>query len=217
MSVPIQMQKLTRTIAGLLIAALPIQGWGEEARVSPAVTPSANPTAAETKPKVVPAILIKRSKISTGDDPRLPEAVKAEHRCEIVTASYKVCIAESGQVATVETVNGLAGADAHIISVVKNWRFKPQPIPVCFIQFFEYHIDGGEVCLQPERAARWLDRRVEFLERGLASLHNANDALLRRLEQLEATCAAAAAKPELKGGPPAVPSAPEPAPGVPRK
>lgn len=49
----------------------------------------------------------------------------------------------------------------------------------------------GEECLKPERAVRLLDRRVYQLERGAASTATVIEALRRRVEQLEQTCAQA--------------------------
>lgn len=94
------------------------------------------------KPKLVPSILIKKDKLS-GDDPHLPDPVKAQHAGGVVTGSYKVCIGSEGTIASVEVRQGIEGADAAIIATLKTWRYKPQPIPICFIQLFEFHIEGG--------------------------------------------------------------------------
>ncbi len=93
------------------------------------------------KPKVMPAILIKKDKISSGDDPHLPDVVKAQRRGSVVSGSYKVCIAQSGNISSVDIMQGIPGADDSIVSVLKQWRYKPQAIPVCFIQFLEFHIE----------------------------------------------------------------------------
>ena len=93
------------------------------------------------KPKVVPAIMIKKDKISSGDDPHLPDVVKAQRRGSVVTGSYKVCIAQSGSISSVDAVQSIPGADDTIMATVRGWRYKPQAIPICFIQFFEFHIE----------------------------------------------------------------------------
>lgn len=213
-------QTFTRFFAGLLTLTMATEGWADEAgsaRVSPGVPAAAGVPVGTVAPKVVPAILIKKQKISTNDDPRLSAAIKALHLCEIITASYKVCIAESGFISSVDTINGIAGADNDIIAVVKKWQYKPQPMPICFVQHFEYHIDGGEACFQPERAVRWLDRRVTVIERSAPSsyqaMYQAIDALTSRVAQLEATCGAAAPKGDGKSGA----GAPEVAPGQAKK
>jgi protein TonB len=93
------------------------------------------------KPKVVPAILIKKDKISSGDDPHLPDVVKAQRRGSVVSGSYKVCIGQTGSISSVDVMQGIPGADDTIISTVRQWRYKPQAIPICFIQYFEFHIE----------------------------------------------------------------------------
>ncbi len=93
------------------------------------------------KPKVVPAILIKKDKISSGDDPHLPDVVKAQRRGSVVTGSYKVCIGKEGTISSVDVVSSIPGADESIVSTLRGWRYKPQNIPICFIQFLEFHIE----------------------------------------------------------------------------
>jgi protein TonB len=93
------------------------------------------------KPKTVPAILIKKDKISSGDDPHLPDVVKAQRRGSTVTGSYKVCIAQSGSISSVDVVQSIPGADESIVSTLRGWRYKPQTIPICFIQFLEFQIE----------------------------------------------------------------------------
>jgi hypothetical protein len=117
-----------------------------ETLAAPDATPPAKP-----KPKIVPAILIKKAKIS-GDDPHLPEVVKAQRVCSVVTGSYRVCIGSEGTISDVSVVQGIPGADAQIADTVKKWRYQPQPVPVCFVQFFEFHIDGGPECEKRKRA-----------------------------------------------------------------
>jgi TonB family protein len=99
------------------------------------------------KPKVVPAVLIKKDKISVGDDPHLPFEVKILHPCESLTGSYKVCVEPNGTIGSVDVVQGIPGADEGIISSVKAWRYQPQPLPICFIQFFEFQVAGDTACL----------------------------------------------------------------------
>jgi len=84
--------------------------------------------------------MIKKDAISQ-ENPRLPDVVKAQRRGSTVTGSYKVCIAQSGNISSVDVVQGIPGADDTIISTVRTWRYKPQAIPLCFIQFFEFHIE----------------------------------------------------------------------------
>ncbi|HEX2571679.1 MAG TPA: hypothetical protein VH877_19115 [Polyangia bacterium] len=44
----------------------------------------------------------------------------------------KVCIAQSGNVFRVDVLQGIPGADDAIRKAIFQWRYKPQPIPVCF-------------------------------------------------------------------------------------
>lgn len=89
--------------------------------------------------RVVPAVRILKEAI-VRPDPHLPDPVKARLRGQVVTASYKLCVAEDGSVNRAEVLRGIPGADETILNVVAGWRYKPQPVPICFIQFFEYHI-----------------------------------------------------------------------------
>ena len=161
--------------AGLLVLGLseiasadtPASEAGSSATSSGSAS-SAAPAA--IKPKVVPAILIRKDKLSANDDPHLPDLVKARYRCGLVTGSYKVCIGTSGEIASVDTVAGIPDADNQIAATILKWRYKPQAIPICFIQFLEYHIDGGEICDRPEMIIQVLRQRVEMLERRLSQV-----------------------------------------------
>lgn len=95
------------------------------------------------KIKIVPAILIKKEKLS-GDDPHLPDVVKAQHRCQTLSGSYKVCIGNNGNVDSVEVLQGILGADEHIIKTLMTWRYKPQSIKICFVQFLDFQIDTDD-------------------------------------------------------------------------
>jgi len=71
----------------------------------------------------------------------LPDVVKAQRRGSVVTGSYKVCIGQSGSISSVDVVSGIPGADDSIVSTLRGWRYKPQAIPICFIQFFEFQVE----------------------------------------------------------------------------
>jgi len=92
------------------------------------------------KPKVVPAILIKKDVLSQ-DWPHLPDVVKAQRRGTTVPGTYKVCIAQSGSISSVDVLSGIPGADDTIVSTIRTWRYKPQAIPICFIQAFEFQVE----------------------------------------------------------------------------
>lgn len=96
-----------------------------------------------------------------------PDDVKARYRCDVATCAYQVCIGQNGLVSSVDVVDGIPGGDQNIIAAVQRWRYKPQPIPTCYLQYFEYHIDGGDECDRPEQAILSLRHQVEDLERRL--------------------------------------------------
>lgn len=92
-------------------------------------------------PKIVPAVRIK-SEFQSGEEPHLSHDVLVRYRSEgMAKGAYKVCIALSGQVSSVDVVSGIIGADDSIIEVLKDWKYKPQQIPVCFIQNLKFIID----------------------------------------------------------------------------
>lgn len=101
--------------------------------------------------KVVPGNLIKKDKLSVDDDPHLPVEVKFLHPCEVLRGAYKVCVEPTaGGVSSVEVTQSIPGADAQIVAVLRAWRFRAQPMPLCFIQFLEFHIDGDTQCVSDE-------------------------------------------------------------------
>lgn len=98
------------------------------------------------KPRIVPAILIKKDKISRDDDPHLSDRVKMMVNGSVLTCSYKVCIEKNGSISDVSVIKSInkglsiEGEDERIIEILKSWKYKPQPVQVCFIQFLEYHV-----------------------------------------------------------------------------
>jgi hypothetical protein len=156
------MALLPLCFVGSAFADVPMMNGGSSA--IGAATMSAAPPARPT-PKPVPASLIRKDKISVSDDPHLPDVVKARYLCAVVTGSYKLCIGTSGEMSAVDPIMGIPGADEQIVATVRKWRYKPQALPICFVQFFEFHIDGGpEDCNRPEMVIQGLRRRVELLE-----------------------------------------------------
>jgi len=120
-----------------------------------------SPASAVNKPKLIPAALLLQTKLSTNDDPHLSESVKARHVCSSVTGIYKVCVASTGAVDTVEIITGIDGADADITLALRRWRFKPRTSAVCALQTFEFDIPGqGTLCSKPVYMPRqWLAER----------------------------------------------------------
>lgn len=108
----------------------------------------ASPPTLAAKAKVVPANLIKKDKLSVDDDPHLPAEIKLLHPCEVLRGAYKICVdPTAGAVSSVEVIQSIRDADAQIMAVLKAWRFRAQPIPLCFIQFLEFHIGGDTECV----------------------------------------------------------------------
>jgi len=93
------------------------------------------------KPKNVPPHMLEQAKLS-GEMPHLPDIVKIQRKgTGLAISMVKVCIDQSGNVNQVSVLQGIPGADAAIISAVRAWRYKPQPIPICSMVKFEFQID----------------------------------------------------------------------------
>jgi len=76
-----------------------------------------------------------------GAMPHLPAAViGARKGLGDSTFTARICVDQSGSVSSVTVLAGIPGADADIVSTLRGWRYKPQPIPVCFITQFTYEI-----------------------------------------------------------------------------
>ncbi len=90
--------------------------------------------------KNVPHFAIKKDKLG-GEMPHLPEAIKSRRRGSTVTGSYKICIDTSGYVSTVNPVGSVPGADEPIMATLRGWTYRPQPVPVCFIENFQFVVE----------------------------------------------------------------------------
>jgi len=96
---------------------------------------------ASTSPPGAPAPIFKKEKISTGDEPHLPSAYLTSGCGSSVNGSYKLCISPQGKINSVDVVQGIPDADADIMATLWRWRYKPQVIPVCFVQNLQFQID----------------------------------------------------------------------------
>lgn len=77
-----------------------------------------------------------------GSDPHLPSMLIRERRGEHgLTFIARMCVDQSGNVSQVSVLQSLPGADADIIGTLRRWRYKPQPIPVCFMANFVFDVD----------------------------------------------------------------------------
>ncbi len=98
-------------------------------------------TPSPAKPKNVPAHMLEQQKIS-GDMPHLPDIVKIQRKgTGEAVAMVKVCIDQGGRVNQVSILQGIPGADNDIMSTVRGWKYKPQPIPICSMVRFEFQIN----------------------------------------------------------------------------
>jgi len=87
----------------------------------------------------VPAQAFGSQKIA-GDDPHLPDAVKAQHPGATLSWIGKVCVREDGVVDEVKVIAGIPAADEGIMSTLQTWKLKPQPVPICGIVRFMFDI-----------------------------------------------------------------------------
>jgi protein TonB len=93
------------------------------------------------KPKIVASFIFDRERLKY-PDPHLPEAFLQSHAHQTVKGMYRICVDSDGSVSKVETVTSLSGADEAIREQVgATWQYKPQPVPVCTIRVFEFHIN----------------------------------------------------------------------------
>ncbi len=93
------------------------------------------------KPKVVAQFIFDRERVKY-PDPHLPEGFVASHAHQMVRGMYRICVDVDGQINKMETITSLSGADQAIIEQVSHsWLYNPQPLPVCTIRVFEFHIN----------------------------------------------------------------------------
>jgi len=76
-------------------------------------------------------------------DPHLPDWFTNQHAQQKVEARYRVCVAQSGHIASVGVMTGLAGLDTEIAQHIKNnWVYQPHNkdfIP-CFVAIIKFEI-----------------------------------------------------------------------------
>ena len=74
--------------------------------------------------------------------PHLPASVAGAHRgLGDSTFTARLCVDTSGSVSSVTVLGGIPGADGDIVSALRAWRYRPQPIPVCFITQLVYNVE----------------------------------------------------------------------------
>jgi hypothetical protein len=95
---------------------------------------------APPKPRVVASFIFDRERINF-PDPHLPESFLQSHAGQTVKGMYRICVDQDGKVFKMETITSISGVDQSIIDqVIASWLYQPQPVPICTIRVFEFHI-----------------------------------------------------------------------------
>ncbi len=93
------------------------------------------------KPKNVPPHVFDTEKLS-GEMPHLPDIVRIQRKgTGDAVWMGKVCVDQGGRVNQVSTLQGIPGGDGAIVAGLREWRFKPQPVPICTMLRFVYTIN----------------------------------------------------------------------------
>ena len=71
-----------------------------------------------------------------------PQVIDARRGLGDAAFTARICVGQSGAVSSVTVLAGIPGADDAIVAALRSWRYKPQPIPVCFISQFLYDIQN---------------------------------------------------------------------------
>jgi hypothetical protein len=99
------------------------------------------PAAPAPKPLNVPPHALDAQRLA-GAMPHLPSSVLGARRgLGEATFTARLCVDQSGVVSSVTVLSGIPGADGDIVSTLRNWRYKPQAIPVCFITQLVYNVE----------------------------------------------------------------------------
>jgi len=109
---------------------------------TPAPTAAPAPAAAPppTTPRVVPYSAYIASRRVSGNEPRIPAALRSQ--LAQGSARARICVAADGRVNEVRILRSTTGLDEAIRSAVMTWRYRPfvsqgRPVPVCFEMPFE--------------------------------------------------------------------------------
>jgi hypothetical protein len=98
------------------------------------------PEAKSIAPRTVPAFTLAAQQL-THPLPSLPEWFKQARPNQKVGGTYRVCIDGSGSVSSVDIVSQIGGVDGAIANHIRaTWRYRPQPVPVCFSARVEFEI-----------------------------------------------------------------------------
>ncbi len=74
-------------------------------------------------------------------DPSLPAIVKIQRKgTGDARFAAKVCVGNDGRVYQVNVLASIPGGDDAIVSTIKQWTYKPQPVSVCFVANIVYDL-----------------------------------------------------------------------------
>ncbi len=98
-------------------------------------------TGAPQKPKNVPPAKFDQEALYK-PDPHLPDIIKIQRKGtgEAIWMG-KVCIDQGGKVNQISVMQGIPGADNDIMGTMRQWKFKPQPFPICTLIRLVYNIN----------------------------------------------------------------------------
>ena len=102
---------------------------------------SSAPPPPPVAPKKVPPHVFEQAILSKVI-PHLPDVVKIQRR-GTGPATYRalVCIDAAGSVTRVQTIESIPGGDEVCTAALHQWKFKPQPLPICSIVELEFQIE----------------------------------------------------------------------------
>jgi hypothetical protein len=116
-------------------------GGGAGSEVAPPCLGGNCISAPPPKPRNVPPHALDAQRIA-GAVPHLPaQVIDARRGLGESTFTARICVAQSGAVSSVTVLGGIPGADDSIVAALRAWRYKPQPIPVCFISQLVYDVE----------------------------------------------------------------------------
>jgi hypothetical protein len=75
-----------------------------------------------------------------GIAPHLPDWVKIRYRGFELVGIYKMCINLEGNVAEVIPIVRLPAGNVQVMDTLRTWKYKPQPVPVCFVNKYVFGI-----------------------------------------------------------------------------
>lgn len=88
-----------------------------------------------------PTMQVKKDKIA-GSMPRLPDEIRTANIGSTLLAAYRICVDTQGRPERLTPIVPIPGAHQALHDALRTWRFRPQPIPLCFLDVFQFVIDG---------------------------------------------------------------------------